>query len=148
LDGRRHPGQPSGAHGSLPERPHVRCHFCKKSLSGLRPARQGECFMTGPSEGMLSLVVRHIEGDKQAFISSVRGKIKSCIAAKRTRDCLTITTKSGDHTVIWTMGDGVPYAHRLIAYLRKSKYKEGGREYEVDSILTGEVMDIVVKELS
>jgi hypothetical protein len=99
-------------------------------------------------DGRLQFLIKHIEGDKDKFISTVRTEIQDRISAKSTVDCLKITTHRNQSSTTWSVSDGVPYAQRFIAYLRKRDYKDGSRVYEVDSALTAEVMEIVTNELS
>jgi hypothetical protein len=100
------------------------------------------------SDRMIDVLVERIEGDKEKFIAELRAEIKKHVAAKNAAEVLKLVTKRGSYAVTWSIMDGVPYAVRLVSFIREKPYVEDGVAYEVDSAMTDEILGIVLNKLS
>ena len=100
------------------------------------------------SDSLVDVLLKHIEGDKEKFISELRADIKKRVGAKNPAEVLKLVTRRNEHVVTWSIVDGVPYVVRLVAFVREKPYKEDGLVYEVDSAMTGEILEMVSIKLS
>jgi len=100
------------------------------------------------SSNLSSILIQHLENDKEKFLSDLRSDIRKKISSKSPAECLEIVTIREGKSVKWYISEGVPYIKRLVSYLRKKNYDEDGRIYEVDSALTSEILDVVTKKMT
>lgn len=106
----------------------------------------------------LKFLIDKLEEKKPKFLADLRTAIESHISSKKTEDCLILVTRptSGGGTTIWypfgKLSQVQSYVPRLIAFLNplndQKIYKESGREYIVDSVLTDEVVQIVTNQFT
>jgi len=96
----------------------------------------------------IALLVQCLEGDKEQFLGKLHADITRHVGSKTPEYCLRLQTLRDGYTATWSflpLSEAPAYAKRFAAYLSKKRYNEGQRTYEVDSILTGDIVDIVTK---
>lgn len=96
----------------------------------------------------VALLVRHIEGDKEMFLADLKSAVLNRVSSKTPAQCLELVTTRQGSSATWKIWDNVAYVQRLVAYLRKKPYKQDGREYEVDSVMTGEILELTTSKIS
>lgn len=93
----------------------------------------------------ISQLAARLGTDKDDFLEALADRIERRIASKNTSECLTLVlTKNGTASETWEPSEGIPYAQRLIAFMRGKDFAGS----KVDSALTKEITDLTIDEFN
>jgi hypothetical protein len=103
------------------------------------------------NKDLLDDLVKALDAKKTPFLADLRSSIKEHISKKKTEDCLILVTEPIDGSrskLKWYPLQGLAYASRFLAFVRKKNYVESYTCYTVDSVLTDEVIQLVTEKIT